>query len=79
MESHSIEIKSDELLFEWFELNVDNEIVHIVPRIYDFEGLLQCSLTKHRCHPFIRNRVPTIERATNVRGKSTSKKKDNQI
>ena len=75
LESDSIEIKSDEQLFEWFELNIDKGIVHIVAQINDFEGLLQCSPTKRRCHPSVRNRVPTIERATNVGGKSTSKKK----
>ena len=75
LESDSIEIKYDEQLFECFDLNVDKGTVHIVSQIDDFEGPLQCSPTKHRCHPSIRNRVPTIERATNVRGKSTSKKK----
>ena len=73
LESDSIEIKYDEQLFECFDLNVDKGTVHIVAQIDDFEGPLQCSPTKRRCHPSVRNRVPTIDRATNVRGKSTSK------
>ena len=60
-------------MFECFDLNVDKGTIHIVPQIDYFEGPLQCSPTKRRCHPSVRNRVPTIERATNVRGKSTSK------
>ena len=72
LESDSIEIKFDEQLFD---LNVDKGKIHILPQIDYFEGPLQCSPTKRRCHPSIRNRVATIERATNVGGKSTSKKK----
>ena len=62
-------------MFECFDLNVDKGTVHIVAQIDDFEGPLQCSPMKRRCHASVRNRIPTIERATNVRGKSTSKKK----
>ena len=35
--------------------------MHINAQINDFEGPLQFSPTKRRCHPFVRNRVPTNE------------------
>jgi hypothetical protein len=74
LDNDSIEIKSDEQLHEWFELNAEKGVVRITAQINDFEGPLQCSPTKRRCHPSIRNRA-TNETATNVRAKSTSKKK----
>jgi hypothetical protein len=85
LDNESIEIKSDEHLIEWFQLNLENGVVCIVAQINDFEGPLQFSLTKRRCHPSVRHRVPTMETttnlrattetATNVKAKSTSKKR----
>jgi len=66
----SFEIKSDQELLEWFQLNLEKGIAEIVGQIDDFEGPLQCSPTKRRCHPSFRNRAPTSEAATNVRGTS---------
>ena len=43
---YSMEIKSDEQLLEWFQLNLDKGIVRINAQINDFEGPLQCSPTK---------------------------------
>uniref|UniRef100_K4ALJ6 Uncharacterized protein n=1 Tax=Setaria italica TaxID=4555 RepID=K4ALJ6_SETIT len=40
LDNDSIEIKSDEHLYEWFELNLENGVVHIVAQINDFEGPL---------------------------------------
>jgi hypothetical protein len=56
METESIEIKSDEQLFEWYQLNVDKGVVQINAQVNDFEGPLQCSATKQRCHPSVRNK-----------------------
>ena len=70
----SIEIKTDEQLLEWFELNKDKENVYINAQINDFEGPLQFSPTKRRCHPCVRNRVPTNETNTAERPTSTNKK-----
>ena len=63
---YTMEIKSDEELFEWFQLNLDKGVVRINAQINDFEGPLQCSPTKRRCHPSVRNKAPTTtnERAT---------------
>ena len=70
----SIEIKTDEQLLEWFELNKDKENVYINAQINDFEGPLQFSPTKRRCHPCVRNRVPTNETNTAERPTSTNEK-----
>ena len=81
---YTMEIKSDEKLFEWFQLNLDKGVVEINAQINDFEGPLQCSPTKRRCHPSVRNKASTttngraIERpinesCTNERVTSTSK------
>jgi hypothetical protein len=85
LDNESIEIKSDEHLIEWFQLSLKNGVVCIVAQINDFEGPLQFSPTKRRCHPSVRHRVPisetatnlraTSETATNVKAKSTSKKR----
>ena len=63
---YTMEIKSDEELFEWFQLNLDKGVVRINAQINNFEGPLQCSPTKRRCHPSVRNKAPTTtnERAT---------------
>jgi len=53
LEDDSIEIKTDEQLFEWFELNKENGEVHIVGQINDFDGPLQFSPTKRRFHPTV--------------------------
>jgi hypothetical protein len=58
LDNESIEIKSDEHLIEWFQLNLENEVVCIVAQ------------TKCRCHPSLRHRVPTSETATNLRATS---------
>ncbi|KAG2616591.1 hypothetical protein PVAP13_3NG248708 [Panicum virgatum] len=82
-----MEIKSNEQLLEWFQLNLDKGIVRINAQINDFEGPLQCSPTKRRCHPSVRNiapttttneratEVPTNEGCTNERATFSSKKK----
>ena len=70
----SIEIKTDEQLLEWFELNKDKENVYINAQINDFEGPLQFSPTKRRCHPCVRNRVPTNETNTAERPTSINEK-----
>jgi hypothetical protein len=70
LDTDSIEIKSDEHLLEWFELNLENGVVCIVAQINDFEGPLQFSPTKRRCHPSVRNRIATSETATNLRATS---------
>jgi hypothetical protein len=70
LDTDSIEIKSDEHLMEWFELNLENRVVCIVAQINDFEGPLQFSPTKRRCHPSVRNRVATSETTTNLRATS---------
>ena len=72
----SIEIKTDEQLLEWFELNKDKGKVYINAQINDFEGPLRFSPTKHRCHPSIRNRVPTNKTNTVERVTSSNKKKE---
>jgi hypothetical protein len=74
LDNDSIEIKSDEQLHESFELNAEKGVVRITARINYFEGPLQCSPTKRRCHPCVRSRA-TKEAAKNVRAKSKSKKK----
>jgi hypothetical protein len=76
------EIKSDEELVDWFLLNLEKGTVCINAQINDFEGPLQCSPTKRRCHPSNRvptnetatNETPTSERATNERTMSTKKR-----
>jgi hypothetical protein len=46
-----VPIKSDEQLFEWFNLNLENGVAHIDAQINDFDGPHQFSPTKHRLHP----------------------------
>jgi hypothetical protein len=57
VEDASIEIKSDENLLQWFDLNQESRVVHIDAQINDFDGPLQSSPTKRRCHPSVRNKV----------------------
>jgi hypothetical protein len=59
----TIEIKSDEQLFEWFELNIESGIMCVDAEIKDFDGPLQFSPSKRRCHPKVRERMS--EAATN--------------
>jgi hypothetical protein len=54
-----VEIKSDENLLNWFQLNIEKGEVGIYAEIKDFEGPLQSSLTKRRCHPMVRNTLST--------------------
>ena len=63
LENISCEIKSDEELLDWFLLNLDKGAACINVQMNDFEGALQCSPTKRRCHPF--HRGPTNETPTN--------------
>jgi hypothetical protein len=52
-----VPIESDEQLLEWFNLNLENEVVHIDARIDSFDSPLQFSPTKRRLHPTMRERV----------------------
>jgi hypothetical protein len=65
LENDSFEMKTDEHLLEWFVLNVDKGVACINAQINDFEGPLQFSPTKRRCHPSVRSRVHLIEGSTN--------------
>jgi hypothetical protein len=65
LETESIEIKSDEQLFEWCQLNLNRGVVHINAQVNDFEGPLQCSPTKRRCHPSVRNKNRAAAKPTN--------------
>jgi hypothetical protein len=53
----AIEIKSDEQLLEWFELNIESGIMCVDAEIKDFNGPLQFSPSKRWCHPKVRNRM----------------------
>jgi hypothetical protein len=53
----AIEIKSDEQLLEWFELNIESGIMCVDAEIKDFNGPLQFSPSKYRCHPKVRKRM----------------------
>jgi hypothetical protein len=55
--NYPIQITSDEQLLELFELNLEKGVVHIHAQINDFNGPLQFSPTKWRCHPKVRKRV----------------------
>ena len=57
LENASIEIKSDEELLQWFELNQERRVVHIDAQIDVFQGPIQFSPTKRRCHPTVRNKL----------------------
>jgi hypothetical protein len=45
------EIKSDEQLLEWFELNIESGIMCVDAKIKDFNDQLQFSPSKRHCHP----------------------------
>jgi hypothetical protein len=47
------EIKTNEQLVEWFELNLQYGVMHVDVEIKNFDGPLQFSLTKRRCHLLI--------------------------
>lgn len=53
----AVEIKTDEHLLQWFDLNLENGIMYIDAEIKDFDGPLQISPTKRRCHPRVRKRL----------------------
>jgi hypothetical protein len=59
----AIEIKSDKLLLEWFELNIESGIMCVDAKIKYFIGPLQFSPSKHRYQPKVRKRMSEI--ATN--------------
>ncbi|TVU46529.1 hypothetical protein EJB05_06070 [Eragrostis curvula] len=61
MVDNPVEIKSDEQLLEWCELNLQQGVVHIDAWIEDFDGPLQFSPTKRRLHPNVRTRVSEFE------------------
>ncbi|BAF11291.2 Os03g0215600 [Oryza sativa Japonica Group] len=67
-----VEIKSDEHLREWFQLNIDKGVVCIDAKINDFNGPLQFSPTKCRFHPSVRSRACISEIATNEGAKKKS-------
>jgi hypothetical protein len=52
----SVEIKTNENLLDWFQCNIEKAEVGINAEIKNFEGPLQFSPTKRRCHPTVRNR-----------------------
>ena len=54
---YPIEIKTDEQLLECYKLNLEKRVVHIHGQINDFNGPLQFSPTKRRCHPKVRKRA----------------------
>ncbi|KAF2938008.1 hypothetical protein DAI22_03g089100 [Oryza sativa Japonica Group] len=73
-----VEIKSDEHLREWFQLNIDKGVVCIDAKINDFNGPLQFSPTKCRFHPSsARNERATNEGAKKKRAKNSIKKGSN--
>jgi len=51
----SIEFVSNEQLQEWFEVNKYKGEACIAAEIKEFEGPLQCSPSKRRLHPTVRN------------------------
>ncbi|TVU37801.1 hypothetical protein EJB05_11137, partial [Eragrostis curvula] len=53
----AFEIKTDEQLVEWCDLNLENGVVHIKAMVNDFSGPLQFSPTKRCCHPKVRKRL----------------------
>jgi hypothetical protein len=65
----AIEIKLDEQLLERFELNIESGNMCVGIEIKGFDGPLQFSPSKHRCHPKVRQTLIEIatqnERATN--------------
>ncbi|KAK3158826.1 hypothetical protein QOZ80_2AG0142080 [Eleusine coracana subsp. coracana] len=61
MEDKCVQIRNDELLSKWCELNVQKGVVHIDAQIHDFDGPLQFSPTKRRLHPNVRSRVSEFQ------------------
>jgi hypothetical protein len=53
----AIEIKFDEQLFKWFELNIESGIMCVDAEIKDFNGSLEFSPSKLQCHPKVRKRM----------------------
>jgi hypothetical protein len=60
-----VEIKSHKHMLEWFRLNVDKGVVCVDAQANNFNGPLQFSPTKCRCHPSVRPRAWISEIATN--------------
>jgi hypothetical protein len=52
-----VEIKNDEQLLEWCEINLQQGTMHINAQINDFDGPLQFSPSKRRLHPKVRSTV----------------------
>ncbi|TVU13338.1 hypothetical protein EJB05_40390, partial [Eragrostis curvula] len=61
-----VEIKNEENLLEWIDLNIEKGEVCIYAQIEDFDGPLQCSPTKHRCHPTVRSKVDTTNESPDI-------------
>jgi hypothetical protein len=53
----SFQIKSDEHVLEWFEMNLEKGVVYIDAQINDFDGPLQFSPTKRALHLKVRERM----------------------
>ncbi|KAG2567858.1 hypothetical protein PVAP13_7NG273524, partial [Panicum virgatum] len=75
LETNSIEIKSDEDMLEWFECNLNKRVAQINAQVNEFVGPLQCSPTKRRCHPSLRNKVHANERGTKKKRATKAKSK----
>jgi hypothetical protein len=52
-----VEIRNDEQLLEWCQINLQQGTMHIDTQINDFDGPLQFSPTKRRLHPKVRSTV----------------------
>ncbi|KAG2543074.1 hypothetical protein PVAP13_9NG725177, partial [Panicum virgatum] len=77
LENASIEIKRDKELLQWFELNQERRVVHIDAQIDVFQGPIQFSPTKRRCHPTVRNKeTPTAYKPTRKGSKNKRKRAD---
>jgi hypothetical protein len=53
----SFQIKSDEQVLQWFQMNLEKGVVHIDAQINDFDGPLQFSPTKLALHSKVRERL----------------------
>jgi hypothetical protein len=51
------QIKNDEHVLEWFEMNLEKGVVYIDAQINDFDDPLQFSPTKCALHPKVRERM----------------------
>jgi hypothetical protein len=70
-----VEIKTDEDLLQWFEVNMQKGVVRIEGEVHDFEGPLLFSPTKRRFHPKVRSRVVNGEPTLNISDPLRSKRR----